>query len=124
MTDPRAGFTITEVMMAVVILSVGILALMGGATAATRMVSQGQRTTWAAAVASARMETLRRLANQTTPRCTNAAFASGSATTRGVTEAWTVAASGNARIVLEVVTYKKYGGTSTDTVSTIIGCVS
>lgn len=122
MTRPTAGFTITEVLVAIIILAVGILALAGGSTGATKMLSQGERTTWAAAVASARIETLRRIANQTSPRCTNAGFASGTATTRGVAETWTVPTSGNARVVLEVIAYKKYGGTITDTVATVIGC--
>ena len=124
MTTGAQGFTITEVMIALVVLAVGILALAGGATGATRMMSQGERTSWAAAVASARIETLRRAANRTSPRCTYATFASGTATTRGVSEAWTVPSIGNSRVILEVVTYPKFNGTTTDTVATIIGCSS
>ncbi|MGH7591050.1 MAG: prepilin-type N-terminal cleavage/methylation domain-containing protein [Gemmatimonadales bacterium] len=117
-----AGFTITEVLVAIIILAIGILALAGGSTAATKMLSQGERSTWAAAVASARIEALRRVANRTVPRCTDAAFASGTATTRGVSEAWTVPSTGTARVVLEVVTYVKFRGTISDTIATIIGC--
>lgn len=122
MTRSTAGFTITEVLVAIIVLAVGILALAGGSTGATKMLSQGERATWAAAVASARIETLRRVANRTAPRCTDAAFASGTATTRGVAETWAVPATGNARMVLEIIVYKKYGGTITDTIATIIGC--
>ncbi|MGH7532499.1 MAG: type IV pilus modification PilV family protein [Gemmatimonadales bacterium] len=122
MTRRTAGFTITEVLVAIMILAIGILALAGGSTGATKMLSQGERTTWAAAVASARIEMLRRVANRTVPRCTDAAFASGTATTRGVSEAWSVPTSGNARVILEVVTYVKFRGTSTDTIATVIGC--
>ncbi|MGH7733177.1 MAG: prepilin-type N-terminal cleavage/methylation domain-containing protein [Gemmatimonadales bacterium] len=117
-----AGFTITEVLVAIIILAIGILALAGGSTAATKMLSQAERSTWAAAVASARIETLRRVANRTVPRCTDAAFASGTATTRGVSEAWTVPSTGTARVVLEVVTYVKFRGTISDSIATIIGC--
>lgn len=119
-----AGFTITEVLVAIVILTIGILALAGGSTGATRMLSQGERTTWAAAVASARIEALRRIANRTIPTCTNAGFASGTATTRGVSESWIVPSTGNARVVLEVVTYPKFRGTTVDTVATVIRCGS
>ena len=124
MRPSRAGFTITEVMVAVVILSVGILALLGGAVGSKRMLSQGERTTWAAAVASARLETLRRAANRTNPRCTDASFAGGTGTTRGVTEKWVVTKSSNYATVLAIITYNKYNGTATDTVATVIGCSS
>lgn len=122
MMRTTAGFTITEVLVAIVILTIGILALAGGSTGATRMLSQGERITWAAAVASARIETLRRTANRTSPTCTNANFASGTGTTRGVKEKWVVPTSGNARVVLEIVTYPKFKGTSVDTIATVIRC--
>ena len=124
MSEERAGFTITEVMIAVVILGIGVLALAGGSAAATRMLGQGQRTTNATAVAAARIERLRRAANATNPRCTSGSFASGTATTNNVSEAWTVPTSGIARTVIEVVTYKKYNGTSTDTLATIVSCAT
>lgn len=120
----RSGFTITEVMIAVVILALGVLALVSGSAAATRMLSQGQRTTNAAVVAAARLERLRRAANATNPRCTSGNFASGTATTNGVTETWTVPTSGISRVVLEVVTYKKYSGTITDTLASIVSCAT
>jgi prepilin-type N-terminal cleavage/methylation domain-containing protein len=123
-TRARGGFTITEVMVAIVVLSVGILALLGGAAGSRRMLSQGERTTWAAAVASARLETLRRAANRTVPRCGDASFKSGSATTDGVTEKWVVQTVGSYATVFAIVTYRKYNGTATDTVATVIGCES
>ncbi|MGH7590319.1 MAG: prepilin-type N-terminal cleavage/methylation domain-containing protein [Gemmatimonadales bacterium] len=124
MSDTRSGFTITEVMIAVVILGVGVLALAGGAAAATRMLGQGQRTTNAAAVGAARLERLRRAANATNPRCTNGSFASGNATTNGVVESWAVPTTGIARTVTEVVTYRKYNGSITDTLATIVSCAT
>ncbi|MGB7212809.1 MAG: prepilin-type N-terminal cleavage/methylation domain-containing protein [Gemmatimonadales bacterium] len=124
MNGTRSGFTITEVMIAVVILGVGVLALAGGAAAATRMLGQGQRTTNAAAVGAARLERLRRAANATNPRCTNASFASGNGTTNNVTETWTVPTTGIARTVLEVITYRKYNGSITDTLATIVSCAT
>lgn len=124
MSRHRAGFTITEVMIAVVVLGIGVLALARGSAAATRMLGQGQRTTNAAAVGAARLERLRRAANATNPRCTSGSFVSGTATTNSVTEAWTVPSSGIARTVLEVVTYRKYNGSITDTLATIVSCAT
>lgn len=120
----RGGFTITEVLIAVIVLAVGVLALVGGSAAATRMLSQGQRTTNATAVGAARLERLRRAANSTNPRCTAAGFASGTATTNNVGEKWTVPTTGIARTVTEAVTYKKYSGTITDTLATIVSCAT
>lgn len=122
MTRGRAGFTITEVMVAIVVLSVGVLALIGGAAGSRRMLAQGERTTWAAAVASARLETLRRAANRTSPRCTDASFAGGTGVTSGVTEQWVVQKSGSYATALAIVTYRTYNGSVTDTVATVIGC--
>ncbi|MGH7533516.1 MAG: type IV pilus modification PilV family protein [Gemmatimonadales bacterium] len=124
MSGTRSGFTITEVMIAVVILGIGVLALAGGAAAATRMLGQGQRTTNAAAVGAARLDGLRRAANATNPRCTSGSFASGNATTNSVVESWTVPTTGFARTVIEVVTYRKYNGTMTDTLATTVSCAS
>lgn len=124
MSTDRGGFTITEVLIAVVVLGVGVLALVGGSAAATRMLSQGQRTTNATAVGAARLERLRRAANATSPRCTSASFASGTATTNNVGESWVVPTTGIARTVTEAVTYKKYNGTITDTLATIVSCAT
>lgn len=123
MTHGKAGFTIVEVLVAVVVLSVGVIALMGSTAMTTRMIGQGRRTTMAMEVASRRLETLRAAANATTPPCTGGAFASGGPiTTDGVTETWIVPNAGTARPVSTIVTYARAGGTYTDTLQTIIRC--
>jgi prepilin-type N-terminal cleavage/methylation domain-containing protein len=76
----RSGFTLVEMMVAVVILSIGLLGLAGTAGVVTRQVGGGAKQTAAANVAEARMETLRSLG------CSR--IASGTATTRGVYEHW------------------------------------
>jgi len=84
MTRNTSGFTLIEVMVAVIILSVGILALASGSGAVYRMLAAGKRSTKAGAIASERMELLRRQANATDPRCS--AVAGGRAILTAVPE--------------------------------------
>jgi prepilin-type N-terminal cleavage/methylation domain-containing protein len=53
------GFTVTEVVIAVIILSVGLLALASTGALTTRMIGRGQRSAVAATFASQRLERLR-----------------------------------------------------------------
>ena len=53
------GFTVIEVIVAIIILSVGILGLASSAATVTRMIGQGQRFSEASAMASERFEILR-----------------------------------------------------------------
>ena len=122
-SNSKAGFTIVEVLVAIVVLSIGVIALMGSTALTTRMIGQGRRTTMAMEVASRRLETLRMIANATTPACTGGAFASGGPiTTDGVTETWVVPGAGTSRAVSAIVTYARAGGTYTDTLQTVIWC--
>jgi prepilin-type N-terminal cleavage/methylation domain-containing protein len=82
----RRGLTLTEVVVAILLLTVGLLALAGLAASASRAVRGGGIQVVAAAVAQSRFDSLMSvpcagLANPTTL---------GSATTRGVAEKWTV----------------------------------
>ena len=121
MTRNTSGFTLVEVLVAVILLSVGILALASGSGAVFRMLGAGKRSTKAAAVASERLERLRRQANTTNPRCT--ALASGTATRPGnVTETWTVTGSGLTRTVQVWVRYPTSRGTTADTLFTTLAC--
>ena len=82
------GFTLLEVLVALVILSTGILGLAANAALVSRLVGDGSRLTIAATVATARLEQLRALP------C--AGVASGMAVTRGIEERWTAAPIGSA----------------------------
>jgi prepilin-type N-terminal cleavage/methylation domain-containing protein len=53
------GFTIVEVIIAIVVLTVGLLGLVTTAALVTRMIGQGQRSAVASTFASQRMERLR-----------------------------------------------------------------
>jgi type IV pilus modification protein PilV len=112
----EGGFTIVEVLIAVLILSVGLLALVGSAAVTTRMISQGQRYSQASALANERFEILR---SQTCAAMTN-----GSATQGRFTVTWTVAAdaSGRARIATVQVVSPTASGTRTDSFQTVILC--
>jgi len=76
------GFTLAELLVAVVIFSIGLLALAGTASVIMTTLTSTQSRTIAAGVAESRFERIR------TTAC--ASRASGSATTRGIAEAWTL----------------------------------
>ena len=91
---PSQGFTLLEVLVALVLLGVGILGLSGNAALVSRLVGNGSRLTLAATVASNRVEQLRGLP------CGSAR--PGRATTRGVEEQWTVAPLGERAVAIEL----------------------
>jgi prepilin-type N-terminal cleavage/methylation domain-containing protein len=120
------GFTVIEVLVAMVILGVGITALVGSSALVTRQIGRGRILTIATEVANQRLEKLRLLARpyNGAAACARAGFASSTApdTVRHVIESWTVSGSGNSRTITVAVTYPRQGGTSTDMLSTIVGC--
>ena len=121
MKSDTRGFTLIEVLIAVVILSVGVLGMVGTAGLVSRMIGQGKRNTQAAMVAMQRMETIRETALSTNPRCT--ALAGGTATTNGVNEIWTVAGAGRSRRIQLIIRYASNRGSVTDTVRTVVSCL-
>lgn len=121
MNRSEAGFTLIEVMIAIIVLSVGALAMAGTSAAAIRMVGQGKRSTQAAVVAAARFETLRATARTTTPLCT--ALTNGNASApHGMSEAWTVSGAGPSRSVRVIVSYRGQRSAKADTIQAILGC--
>jgi prepilin-type N-terminal cleavage/methylation domain-containing protein len=98
------GFTIIEIMLAVIVLSVGVMALVGSSALATRMIGRGA---------------------QTSPGCTNANVKTDSNTTAsGIGEKWVLL--GNAgdftRDVRMTFSYRVYRGTRTDTMMITLYC--
>jgi len=83
------GFTIVEILVAVMILSVGLMGLVTTAGLVTRMIAQGHRYTEASALANERIEILR---SQGCP-----AVASGSETRGAYTIGWRVTALASPR---------------------------
>jgi prepilin-type N-terminal cleavage/methylation domain-containing protein len=119
----RSGFTLVEVLVAVTILAVGVVAMAGSAGAVTRMISRGKFDTRAVQLATQQVEILRRAAYFTTPRCTAAALANGGPqTTDNVTLSWTVEVNGTGRDVTVTATYATGRGTRTEVLTTYIEC--
>jgi prepilin-type N-terminal cleavage/methylation domain-containing protein len=117
----RAGFTIVEVLIAVMILSVGVVAMAGSSALVTRMIGRAKSDTRAAQLATQRIEMLRVIAASTNPRCT--ALANGAATTDNVALAWTVVApAGGGRNLVVTATYATPGGPQVETLTTFIEC--
>ena len=79
---PRRGFTLVELLVAIVLLSVGALALASLSAVVMRNINGAAQQTIAATIAQARLERLRGLS------CTK--LESGSADTRGMDESWKV----------------------------------
>ena len=111
----RAGFTLIELMVAVMLFTVGVLATMSSAAAVMKMMGGAQRLTVASVVAEARFERLR------AQSC--AQHVAGSTTTRGVRESWQIVPLVQADDVTVVVTYPTGGGrVNSQTYRTYVPC--
>ena len=118
-----SGLTLIEVLVAIVVLGVGVVALAGGSALVTRMIGQGKIETRAAQAASRRMEVLRLAAGSTTPRCLSSEFASGGPVLgNGISESWIVPATGKARRVRVTVSYLTVRGPRSAGLETVIEC--
>jgi prepilin-type N-terminal cleavage/methylation domain-containing protein len=119
----NSGFTLVEVLVAIVVLAVGVVAMAGSTAMVTRMIGRGKVETRVAQAASRRLELLRLAANSTTPHCTAGTFANGGpVTTNGLIESWTVPAAGKVRSVQVSITYRTVRGARTASLQTRIEC--
>lgn len=123
------GFTIAEVIVAIMILTVGILAMMGTSAAVNRLIVRGRRTTLATQLAEQVLDSLRRVANANLVACTGLASNTTGYTRQGVQVTWTVGsltANGNVsqRQVQALLTYVTSGRATAiqDTVTSVIKC--
>jgi prepilin-type N-terminal cleavage/methylation domain-containing protein len=123
-TRSTKGFTIVEVLVAIMVLGVGVVAMAGSSALVTRMIGRGQRATRAGQVAAQRLDSLRLVAFSTTPHCTNVISGGPVTSPLGVTQSWVVStpATKLRRVDLTLVYKNARGTTKTETVSTIIGC--
>lgn len=130
MKRSTAGFTLVEVLVAVTVLGVGLVALAGSSALVTRMIGRGQMATRAGEVASRRLEMLRMYALSTSPRCTSGSFVAGTTAAgdvgigvSGVSESWTITANGTERTITETVSYRTAKGqTKSESFTTVIKC--
>ena len=123
MTTNARGFSIVEVLVAIIILTIGILALAQSSGAVTTMIGRGKQDTQAAAAAQRVLERLRQQASTTTPMCTALVSGTESGPQPGMTRAWTVTGSDDSRTVVVTVTYRISRGTRTETIRAELGCV-
>lgn len=119
----RQGFTVAEVMVAVAVVTVGLLALAGTAALTGRMVTLGQQATRVGLAAAARIDYLRQLAASTVPACGAPQWRSDSAGGHGIGERWDILdGAGAVRRVRIVIGSRLPGGTRNDTVVTAVLC--
>jgi prepilin-type N-terminal cleavage/methylation domain-containing protein len=121
----RSGFTVMELLVAIVILSIGLLGLAATSGIVMRMIGGGGHQTVAANVALARFEQLRGLS------CGR--ITGGSAISRNVQESWSVTPVGpvaapramDVRLTITYETNMRLGGSSsrTQTYRSQIVCV-
>lgn len=112
----RAGFTLVELIVAMLLLTIGLLALAGVGGVVLKQMSSGSYQTVATSIAQSRFEQLEGDA------C--AAIIGGTATVRGMSEKWTVAPLGlRAKTVYDTVTVVAASGTKTIGIHTVVSCV-
>ena len=111
----RDGFTIVELLVAMMMFAVGMLALASTAASVTKMMGGAKRMTIATQVAQSRIERLR-----SSPCAT---LASGADTVRGVISSWTVVRGTRSVAVTEIVSYKmSRAQVATRTYKTTLSC--
>lgn len=99
----RSGFTMPELLIAIIVIAIGLLSLASGSVGVLRQMRWGNQSALAALVATQRMEAVRSLG------CVS--MANGTATTRGLPEKWVITSiSSKARAVVESVTYVPRAG--------------
>lgn len=108
------GFSLIELMIAMVILVVGVLGLAASARLVTSMTGKGGRYGGSASVASSRFETLR------ATTCAN--LAAGSATTGKYSESWTIDTNGLLKTINLTIAYPDGNATRTAKFTTMISC--
>ncbi len=118
----RRGFSLPEVMIAVVILAVGILALAGTAGAVTKMIARGGRMGASSVVGDDLMESLRANICQTLSGNTSSTQ-SGTSTNGKYSLSYTAVGSGWLRNIKVVVSYPNGRSTKADTLETMVSCV-
>lgn len=111
---PRGGFTVVELLVAMMVFAIGVLGLVATTATVTRLMGGATRQTLAATTAQSRLEKLRG-----SPCAT---LASGADTVRGIVSVWTVTPVTRGVNVTETVTFKTSGGSRSRVYMTTIPC--
>jgi prepilin-type N-terminal cleavage/methylation domain-containing protein len=111
----RSGLTLVEMMVAVMILTIGLLAMVGTSAYVVRQLGGGRAETNAATVVQARMEWMRSLP------C--ASITSSNTVTRGVRESWGPDATVNKVLAVRYrARYAAYGTQKTKEFTVMVPC--
>lgn len=110
----RKGFSLIELMVAIMVLTVALLGLAASSAVATQMIGAGGRHTLAASVAQSRFEMLRR------GSC--AALSGGSSYTRGISESWEIDSVRTSAFITSRVTYQTRRGPRTQIFRSVRPC--
>ena len=115
------GFTIVEVLVAIVVLSVGLLALLGTSALTTRMIGRGQRSAVASNFSVQRLERLR--ANACLVRANGADTLSRSGNWLAI-NSWTWSSLGSQgwKVTLTATYKTSQGQTRTENMETEVTC--
>jgi Tfp pilus assembly protein PilV len=111
----RAGSTLIEVLVTVMLMTTALLALAGLAVTGLRMTHRGTGQTRAAAIAQSRFDSLASVPCDRIKAVAGTGAASGTFTSRGVTERWSARMVMNDNMV-EVVDTLRVSGRSTPAV--------
>jgi prepilin-type N-terminal cleavage/methylation domain-containing protein len=118
-----SGVTLVEVLIALSVLGIGIVALAGSSSMVTRMIGLGNLETRAALAASRRVEILRAAAHSTSSPCSAPSFASGGPVLADrTTESWVVPLTGARRRVTVNIGYLTVRGSRSAVLETVIEC--
>lgn len=99
----RDGFTMPELLIAIIVIAIGLLSLATGSVGVLRQMRWGNQSALAAIVATQRMENIR------SQGCY--LLSNGTATTRGLPEKWVVSTiTSKAKAVVESVKYVPRAG--------------
>lgn len=111
----RAGVGLVELIVAIVLFTVGMLGLTAGSAVVLRQIRGGLNRSIAATIAHSRFE---RLEGRPCSEIT-----SGTATVRGMQETWSVSPVGaRAMTVRDTVTFANPRGTSKVGITTVVSC--
>ena len=111
----RRGFTLVELIVAIIILVIGVLGLASASAYVMRQIAGSSLQNRAAALAQSRFERLR------SQSC--ASLTSGSAVTSGITERWTVTMLNRSARLVDVLTWSENRRTRSMTFTTLRPCV-
>lgn len=123
MPRPSAGLTLVEVLVAVIVLTFGVLAFVGSWAHTARMIGLGRQATAAAFGVQDRLGRLHHVAHSTVPACTSPEWSDGVDSSHGLVQRWRILDPlGLVRRIELVVRTRRPSGWSADTVTAAAWC--